>query len=431
MISIEKLNKKYKNKIIFKNADIKLPDTGIYFLTGPNGVGKTTLLNIIGLVDDDYRGNVYVDGLKFSDNQDIIRSKYICYINQKNNLVTFLSPKENYYICSKLNSAENKSEEDMWFNASKNSCLSDGEKIILALNRGFNAGRKIFLLDEVSALLDRENTKKVMERLFELSKTCLVIFVNHDSRLQTKIPDGYIEIKDGKLIMISCDRSLNKPDANLRLKSELSVEVKHKSKTQCACFLAIKVLLSHMGLFLLASFLIGFSLALSLSCASVLTLDIRQVYEDNMPEERDYRFRNVNKQVIHYYDESEKRTIDIDCDNGIKKEAEKELDKCATYYLESAISSVYAIRFDPSIEKGKIFLSSSYYSDVNNGFSDAISGDSITFSFGDPINYELKVPFQVKNDKYTVDGMSANSDWFSQLMPSSSICVPYGWWRND
>ncbi|MGL5649274.1 MAG: ATP-binding cassette domain-containing protein [Clostridium sp.] len=47
IIRIENLNKRYGNKVIFKDLSLEIEENKIYGLLGRNGTGKTTLINLI------------------------------------------------------------------------------------------------------------------------------------------------------------------------------------------------------------------------------------------------------------------------------------------------------------------------------------------------------------------------------------------------
>lgn len=99
MITTKNLIKQYTKKDSIKYENLHLPSTGVVLLTGENGTGKTTLLDIISLNDLNFKGDVFFDGLsikKISSKkiQDIKRN-HILYIKQKNNLMDFLSKEEN------------------------------------------------------------------------------------------------------------------------------------------------------------------------------------------------------------------------------------------------------------------------------------------------------------------------------------------------
>ena len=60
MLEIKNLTKSFGEKSILKEFSFKFSDKGVYLLLGESGVGKTTLLRMIGGLDNDYRGEIMV-----------------------------------------------------------------------------------------------------------------------------------------------------------------------------------------------------------------------------------------------------------------------------------------------------------------------------------------------------------------------------------
>ena len=56
MIKIKNLNKHFKDRIIFENLNLELPNIGLVAILGDSGSGKTTLLNMLSGIDFDYEG---------------------------------------------------------------------------------------------------------------------------------------------------------------------------------------------------------------------------------------------------------------------------------------------------------------------------------------------------------------------------------------
>ena len=72
MIKVKGISKKYGNRIIFENISCSLDNQRIYALVGINGIGKSTLLNVITQPASMDSGNVQIDGI---DNREF-KSKF-------------------------------------------------------------------------------------------------------------------------------------------------------------------------------------------------------------------------------------------------------------------------------------------------------------------------------------------------------------------
>ena len=106
MIEIKNLSKKYeKNGIIVSaldNVTLNLPDKGMVLLIGKNGSGKTTFLNMLGLIDEPDSGSIFINGqdiLNFNSRErDIFRANNVSYIFQNVNLIDSFTAKENLLV---------------------------------------------------------------------------------------------------------------------------------------------------------------------------------------------------------------------------------------------------------------------------------------------------------------------------------------------
>ena len=180
MIELKNITKRFNNNIVLDNLNYKFLETGLYVINGDNGSGKTTLSYIIGLLDNKYEGKFYfnnVDVSKLSKKEyNQAREKFISYIFSKNNLIPYLNVKENLDLSkSKNNFIHLEMKQDV-------NTLSGGEEILLALNIEINKKKKIYILDEVTAMLDNDHFNKLMEIINNLSKEVLIIMIYHDTR---------------------------------------------------------------------------------------------------------------------------------------------------------------------------------------------------------------------------------------------------------
>ena len=198
MIELKNITKKFNNNIVLDNLNYKFSETGLYVINGDNGSGKTTLSYIIGLLDNKYEGKFYfnhVDVSKLSKKEyNQAREKFISYIFSKNNLIPYLNVKENLDLSnSENNFIDLEMKQDV-------NTLSGGEEILLALNIEINKKKKIYILDEVTSMLDNDHFNKLMEIINNLSKEVLIIMISHDKR--TDKYGKQLKLNKGKLNLI-------------------------------------------------------------------------------------------------------------------------------------------------------------------------------------------------------------------------------------
>ncbi len=216
MIRIENIGKVFNARSRNRNAVLKdvsfdLPDRGLVAIFGKSGSGKTTLLNIIGGLDKQDKGKIYIDGENVAGKVDKIRNVKIGFIFQNYYL------ERGYTIAEIMKNAmriagfkdeseiARRSEEvltlvDMErFKNKQGDALSGGQKQRVAIARALIKGADVILADEPTGNLDAENTMKVMDILKEISKTKLVVLVTHEVTLIKKYADSHIKLVDGQL----------------------------------------------------------------------------------------------------------------------------------------------------------------------------------------------------------------------------------------
>lgn len=216
MIRIENIGKVFnprsrnRNEVL-KGVSFELPEKGLVAIYGKSGSGKTTLLNIIGGLDKQDKGKIYIDGENVAGKVDKIRNAKTGFIFQNYYL------ERGYTIAEIMKNAmhiagfrdeseiERRSEEvlrlvDMErFKNKQGDALSGGQKQRVAIARALIKGADVILADEPTGNLDAENTMKVMDILKEISRTKLVVIVTHEITLIKKYADSYIKLVDGKL----------------------------------------------------------------------------------------------------------------------------------------------------------------------------------------------------------------------------------------
>lgn len=178
---IEHLNKSFQGNVIFKDFFIDFIDEEINCIVGRSGVGKTTLLNILAGLDNNYKGDVL--GNKVDE---------ISYIFQEDRLIPYLTVKENielfvynYYnhdeATEKIKSVFKLLHIENILNMYPMK-LSGGMRQRVNIARALIKPSRFILMDEPFKSLDYKTKYSIMKEIkyifSEGKKT--VIFVTHD-----------------------------------------------------------------------------------------------------------------------------------------------------------------------------------------------------------------------------------------------------------
>ena len=186
-------------------------------LYGTSGGGKTTMLNIIGLIDQPTKGRLRVCGIDVKEGTSdglLARTRLanIGFVFQAFNLISSLTAIENVELpmalMGKLDANERRSRalqllENVGMGARSHhlpSQLSGGEQQRVTIARAIANNPKLLILDEPTGDLDTQNTEIVLRLLLDLnvSSGITVLMVSHDVALRS-IADRVLHLRDGKL----------------------------------------------------------------------------------------------------------------------------------------------------------------------------------------------------------------------------------------
>lgn len=196
IVSTESIEKQYENKILFKNLTLTVKEKDSVVIVGESGAGKTTLMNILSLIEPTDSGKVCwrnnpIDKINTSKTTQIIRED-IGYLFQNYALIENETVEENIKIGLKyrknVNDKKKLIDEALKkvglknFHKRKVYTLSGGEQQRVALARIIVKPCSIIFADEPTGNLDEENSKKIMDILFELNQEDkAIVVVTHDS----------------------------------------------------------------------------------------------------------------------------------------------------------------------------------------------------------------------------------------------------------
>lgn len=215
-IKIENLKRIYQpsKKVLveaLKGVDIDIDEGEIVSIVGSSGSGKSTLLNILGGLDWDYSGDIFVDGKNIKDyNENYYRRYIIGTIFQQFYLVPTLSVEENILLPLKFSNRMSKTEvherlenllEAVDLKDRRNHIpkeLSGGQAQRVAIARALIDKPKIVLADEPTGNLDSKTGDSILKLLIDLNKeeNVTTIVVTHDMKIAQKT-ERIITLKDG------------------------------------------------------------------------------------------------------------------------------------------------------------------------------------------------------------------------------------------
>ncbi len=212
-LNLSEINFKFKEKSIFNDLSIKIPENSFISIFGDSGAGKSTLLNIIlGLFEPD-QGKVTVKGIDIKEELNGWFS-LVGYVDQETVILNNHSILENvafgddkpdldlfYSVMKQVNLYDffmqlPKKENTKLIEFGKN--LSGGQKQRIGIARALYQRPKVLLLDEPTSALDETNEIEIFEFLKKLKEDMIIIMVTHKIKAKEYSDKAFI-IKNNKL----------------------------------------------------------------------------------------------------------------------------------------------------------------------------------------------------------------------------------------
>lgn len=248
LLKIEHLTKKFEDNMILDDVSLTVHRGEVIVVVGPSGCGKSTMLRCINALEPTQGGSIEIEGQQISQsskNLTQLRQK-IGMVFQSYELFPHLTVLNNILLApakvQKRDKEEVKKEalellERVGLKDKADSFprqLSGGQKQRVAIVRALCMHPEILLFDEVTAALDPEMVREVLDVMLQLAeqgKTMLI--VTHEMQFARAIADRVIFLEGGKIVEDSDPEIFFDHPKTERAKQFLNVfafeHVKHKT----------------------------------------------------------------------------------------------------------------------------------------------------------------------------------------------------------
>lgn len=209
------ITKKISDNEILRGISITIDEGDFLALVGVSGSGKSSLMYILGLLDEPTTGEILIDNnvVDFRDKKllSFIRNKKIGFVFQFHYLISELTALENILIPIIKNGVGKEIARERCYNLMadlglegkedrKPYQLSGGEQQRVAIARALANDPEIIMADEPTGNLDSKNSRIVMDILLELNEKGREIFmITHETEMANEAKT-VLEIMDGLIV---------------------------------------------------------------------------------------------------------------------------------------------------------------------------------------------------------------------------------------
>jgi len=215
VLCIEKLNKRYDKEHALKDVSFSIEKGEVVVIIGPSGCGKSTLLRCINGLEAVQSGKIVLEGESLTEGKpkwSVVRQK-VGMVFQSYELFPHKTVLENLILAplcvQKRSLAEASSAADAILQrvgllekrGAYPSQLSGGQKQRAAIARALMMNPGLMLFDEVTAALDPEMVREVLDVLLELARDGMtMLIVTHEMEFARAIADRVLFFDDGILL---------------------------------------------------------------------------------------------------------------------------------------------------------------------------------------------------------------------------------------
>ncbi|MBR1507267.1 MAG: ATP-binding cassette domain-containing protein [Eubacterium sp.] len=217
MVSLRNVTKEFESGDetlrVLNGINLDIYKNEFVVVLGESGCGKSTMMNIIGGMDDMTGGELIIDGEDFSHPTELelteYRRHYVGFIFQAYNLMPNLTALENIRFIADISDNPMKPEDALELVGLSDRAnnfpakLSGGQQQRVSIARALVKNPKIILADEPTAALDFKTGQEVLIVLEDVIKKCgtTIVMVTHNVEI-AKMANRVIKLRGGKISSI-------------------------------------------------------------------------------------------------------------------------------------------------------------------------------------------------------------------------------------
>jgi ABC-type lipoprotein export system ATPase subunit len=219
MIKLRNLEKSFRTgageTFVLRRIDADVAQGEFVTIMGPSGAGKTTLLSILGMLDNDWRGEYWLHGEAVHAMKPRSRielnKRYVGFVFQQYHLLDDLTVYENLEIPLSYRNVKRKDREAIVADALDRfqivgkkdlypNQLSGGQQQLVAVARAVIAEPTVILADEPTGSLHSSQGRMIMDLLTRLNREgTTIIQVTHNEEY-AKMGNRIIQLRDGWIV---------------------------------------------------------------------------------------------------------------------------------------------------------------------------------------------------------------------------------------
>ena len=182
LLSIRNLHKQYGNVTAIQSLDLDLEKGEVIVLLGPSGCGKSTLLRCVNGLEPHQGGSIVMDGVdEFG--------KDVSWQTARQKVGMVFQSYELFRVGL------------FYRNIAYPGELSGGQKQRIAIVRALCLNPEVILLDEITAALDPEMVREVLEVVLELAREGMsMLIVTHEMGFARKVADRIVFMDKGGIV---------------------------------------------------------------------------------------------------------------------------------------------------------------------------------------------------------------------------------------